>query len=69
MLGSCLKSSYTDLSSTDLMQRKGNLWCTVDGKVNWCINYGKQYGECPLELKIRLPYPEIPHPRYLLEEN
>ena len=30
--------------------------------VNWCSHYGKQYGDSPKKLKIKLPYdPAIPH--------
>ena len=40
---------------------KKELWCTVDGNVNWCSCFEKQYGDSLKKLKTELLYdPELP---------
>ena len=38
------------------MWRKGNFLCPIYRNVNWCIHYGKQYGDSSENLKIELAY-------------
>ena len=40
-----LKRKEITIVGKDSEKRKP--WCTVDGKVNWCITYGKQCGKSP----------------------
>ena len=37
------------------MEKKEDLY-SVDGNINWCSNYEKQYGGFPQKIKIELPY-------------
>ena len=45
----------------DRVQEKGNPFRTGSGNVNWCNQYGKQYGVSRKKLKIEISYaPTIP---------